>query len=354
MANANYLAFARAHFGHARFDFALSGEHSAACLVEPKGEGRAGAVEALRAALADFLGRDVAEVVPCLGTSQAMALAGACLGRAGTVVALETPTYEPIRLAFEHASLVRVERSHAQGYALETALGTSLQNAQVLAFADPHNPTGVSCDPAWLTSALRGFEGSVLVDEVYAPFDSYVDAAGRWPGKGRDLHPNAWAIGSLTKAYGLGPYRVGWLVVPARERPRVDEALVRAVGELPLRWATDAIDVLSQVPAISRELRATLTERRSLVLSALRSVQGVEVHGGERGPYAWVRVPRAENLLAQIVRWAEDDGLVVSPGVFFGDPHGLRVAWTSPLERLREGVPVLVRRLNEMVSAART
>ena len=83
MANANYLAFARAHFGHARFDFALSGEHSAACLVEPKGEGRAGAVEALRAALADFLGRDVAEVVPCLGTSQAMALAGACLGRAG-------------------------------------------------------------------------------------------------------------------------------------------------------------------------------------------------------------------------------------------------------------------------------
>ena len=52
MANANYLAFARAHFGRARFDFALSGEHPAACLVEPKGEGRAGAVEALRAALA--------------------------------------------------------------------------------------------------------------------------------------------------------------------------------------------------------------------------------------------------------------------------------------------------------------
>jgi hypothetical protein len=42
----------------------------------------------------------------------------------------------------------------------------------------------------------------------------------------------------------------------------------------------------------------------------------------------------------------------VSPGVFFGDAQGLRVAWTSPLARLREGVPLLIRRLTEMMQSA--
>jgi aspartate/methionine/tyrosine aminotransferase len=352
MANANYLAFARKHFGHARFDFALSGEHPAACLEPPRGDGRAGDHEALREALAAFLGRSVDEVVPCIGTSQAMALAGACLGRHGSTIALEEPVYEPLRLAFADANVVRVVRESAAAYRLERASVNHVQSTSAMVFADPHNPTGAAADPAALRAVLASYPGSVVVDEVYAPFDDYLDADGRWPGRGRDLHPRAWAIGSLTKAYGLGPYRVGWLIVPPEERARVDEAVVRAVGEMPRRWASDALDVLAQVPRIAEELRATLPARRALVIDALASVPGLELHVPARGPYAWMRAPKVPNVLDHVVRWAENDGLVVSPGFFFGDAQGLRVAWTSPLVRLREGVPLLIRRLTEMMQSA--
>ena len=352
MANANYLAFARKHFGQARFDFALSGEHPAACLVPPCGEGRAGDHEALREALAVFLGRGADEVVPCIGTSQAMALAGTCLGRPGSAVALEEPVYEPLRLAFQDASVVRIVREPGASYRLEHAAMDHVHSTSALVFADPHNPTGAAADPSALRSAIAAYKGSVVVDEVYAPFDTYLDANGGWPGRGRDLHPKAWAIGSLTKAYGLGPYRVGWLVVPPEERARVDEAVIRAVGEMPRRWASDALHVLAQVPRVAEELRETLPARRALVVDALRSVPGLELHVPARGPYAWMRAPGVPKVLDHVVRWAEEDGLVVSPGVFFGDAAGLRVAWTSPLARLREGVPLLVRRLSEMMQSA--
>jgi aspartate/methionine/tyrosine aminotransferase len=316
------------------------------------------AIEALRAGLATFLRRDPAEVVPCLGTKQAMAVAGACL-RDAAHVAIESPVYEPLRLAFEGTGARPVVRAVEGRYAIErraieAALGADgfEDPRSVIAIADPHNPTGARADRATMREALQGFRGTVVVDEVYAPFDAYVDAEERWPGQGRDVHPRAWAIGSLTKAYGLGPYRVGWLAVPPEDRPRADEALVRAVGELPLRWALDAIDVLAQVPAIAHALRASLPARRRVVLEALASVEGLEVHAPPSGPYAWVRVPEGRDVRAAVARWAAEDGLVASPGVFFGDPRGLRIAWTAPLERLEEGVPLLVARLRALVAGA--
>jgi aspartate/methionine/tyrosine aminotransferase len=363
----NYLAFARAHFGRARFDFALSGESAPACFAPPRREGTPRAtpleaLEALRAALAAFLDRDPSEVVPCLGTSQAMAVAGACLRGAGAV-AIERPVYEPLRLAFEGAQVRAIPREPPRGYALgAAALAAACAGAGgaegergpigAIVFAEPHNPTGARADHAALRAALAPFRGAVVVDEVYAPFDAYVDARGKWPGQGRALHPRAWAIGSLTKAYGLGPYRVGWLAVPPEERAAADEAVVRAVGELPLRWALDALDVLAQVPAIGAELRASLPARRRVVLGALEAVEGLEVHAPPTGPYAWVRVPEGRDVRAAVVRWAAEDGLVASPGVFFGDPRGLRVAWTAPLARLEEGAPLLAARLRELVAGS--
>jgi aspartate/methionine/tyrosine aminotransferase len=350
----NYLAFARAHFGRARHDFALSGEHAPRCLVAPRGEGRGAltpltALEALREDLAAFLGRPVAEVVPCLGTSQAMALAAACLR--GVRVGLEAPVYEPLRLAFEGSETVRITRSAATGFTLEAAaLGPAVTATEAIVFAEPHNPTGARTDPAALRAALADFRGTVIVDEVYAPFDRYVNDEGTWPGQGRDLHPNAWAIGSLTKAYGLGPYRVGWLVVPAHERARVDEAVIRAVGELPLHWALEAREVLRQVPALARELRETLPERRALVLACVKGVAGLEVHEPPSGPYVWVRVPEGRDVRAAVERWASELGLVASPGVFFGDARGLRLSWTAPLDRLRAGLPVLEHALRALVA----
>jgi histidinol-phosphate aminotransferase len=358
----NYLAFARAHFGRARHDFALSGEHTPACFVPPRFAERGSftpltALEALREELAAFLGRSAAEVIPCLGTSQAIAAAAACLRMTaaspkerGPAVALEAPIYEPLRLAFDDVQTVRVERRPEQGFAITESDLAPVHGARAIVLAEPHNPTGARTPAATLRRALEGHAGRVFVDEVYAPFDRYVNDDGTWPGQGRDLHPRAWAMGSLTKAYGLGPYRVGWLAVPPEDRPLVDEAIVRAVGELPLHWALEAREVLRQVPTLAAELRATLPERRRLLLACVRSVPGLEVHEPPTGPYVWLRVPEGRDVRAAVVRWARERELVASPGVFFGDPRGLRIAWTAPLDRLRAGLPVLEAALRELVA----
>ncbi len=348
----NYLAFARAHFGTARFNFALSGEHRAACLREPDAAGRPGAVEELRRALADFLSRDASEVVPCLGASQAMSLAAACLKGEKSVAALESPIYEPLRFAFDsaHGPRVSIERAARDDYALPRTLDASVQNADIIVLTNPNNPTGAATSDEALKELLSGFRGSVVVDDVYAPFDDYL-IDGKWPGRARDLHPNAWVLGSLTKAFGVGPYRVGWLIVPPEARAAVDEQMVRAVGELPAAWATSALQILEQIPAVAREMKSTLAERKSVVVGALQAVPGLDVFVPARGPYCWVRLPEINDVFAHVQRWAREDGLVVSPGLFFGAPHGMRVSWTAPLAQLRLGTPLLQTRLRELIGS---
>src|SRR5678815_495434 len=89
--------------------------------------------------------------------------------------------------------------------------------------ANPHNPTGAFEGAGAMSrlADLAASRGGVLVScEVYMEFARPAERV-----HAALLAPNAVSIGSLTKAYGLGALRVGWILL-GEEIASEREALV--------------------------------------------------------------------------------------------------------------------------------
>ena len=92
-----YLEWARRFYGSARLDLASSGIPEADReLVMPTDLHDRGGIARLAESIASYNNRPLAEVVPCLGTSQGIFLAYASACSAGDDVLVESPGYEPL------------------------------------------------------------------------------------------------------------------------------------------------------------------------------------------------------------------------------------------------------------------
>ena len=166
------------------------------------------------------------------GASAAMHLCAQAWFRPGARVAVELPSYEPLRALPEFCGattrLFPRDEQHGWRFPVEEVeefLAAGPGPGHVF-LTNPNNPTGAVTDEVDLVnlSTLTASAGGVLVSvEVYMEYAP----------PGARLHacrvaPHAVTIGSLTKAYGLGALRVGWIALGealAEERARlVDKA----------------------------------------------------------------------------------------------------------------------------------
>ena len=172
---------------------------------------------ALEAQLAELFHVPVERVRVTVGASSAMQFAAMRWFRSGSRVAAETPSYEPLRRLpeFYGADVRLLERRAEDAWLLEpdqarAALSGGSGPGHVF-LTNLHNPTGAFLErermQALAAEAER--EGGLLVAcEVYMEFvpnERRVHAF--------ELAPNGVSIGGLTKAYGLGGLRIGWMIL---------------------------------------------------------------------------------------------------------------------------------------------
>ena len=214
-----------------------------------------------------------------------------------------------------------------------------------------HNPTGMRADAGSLRAAARVAESrgaTLLVDEVYAPFDALGDDTGVFRGSARKLAPNVVAVSSLTKCYGLGPQRIGWLLGPPEVVTRAGYAITASCGMLPLGHAHLARHAFTLLPQLAERARALLAGKRARVARWVEA-EGLEWSAPAEGLFALVTVPGAGDLTSTIERAAREREVLVAPGAFFGAPAGFRLAWSASDEHLDEGLA----RLTEVVRSIR-
>jgi aspartate/methionine/tyrosine aminotransferase len=216
---------------------------------------------------------------------------------------------------------------------------------RVVALTSLHNPTGVRADE----HALRAIAGEVekrgaylLVDEVYAPFDAFVDDDGAFHGSARTLGKHVVTVGSLTKCYGLGNLRVGWLLGAPDVARRADDAVVATAGMLPLPHAHMALHAFAHLVGLAARSRSLLAGKRSIV-EAWAHARGFRFSAPREGPFGLVTVPGAGDLLTAVEGLIRDEQVLVTPGCFFDLPSSLRVAWTAPAATLEAGLDRLAR-----------
>ncbi|HXX67821.1 MAG TPA: pyridoxal phosphate-dependent aminotransferase [Polyangiaceae bacterium] len=344
----NYLRWATRHYGRVSYDLGRSGVYGRdrPALGVPSDLESFEHWDELRARIARYNGVADDEALPVLGASHGLYIAYATLLSPGDEVLIERVTYEPMHRIAEGigANVATFERSAACRFALDpAAVARSITDrTRVIAVTNLHNPGGVRADEAALHEVARlaaATGAHVLVDEVYAPFGSLCDARAVWGKSARNLAPNVVAVGSLTKCYGLGAHRVGWVLGPRDVIARAEDALVASLGHAPVPWMAFGLRAFDRLPAFAEWSRATMAGKSRRVEAWFASRPHFAWSTAREGLFGFAVDLRAQDdLTPRIEQGVRDHGVIVAPGAFFGVPNAFRLAWSIEDDKLDEAL----------------
>lgn len=332
---ARYIRWAMRNYGRARYDLATSG-------IPPVTEAELGPTPArpvpdgeLRAAIARFNAVPVGEVMPALGTSHALWLAYAALLSPGDEVVVEHPIYEPLVHAAlgQGATVSHFERLAEDGWEIDPDRVSAALTARtrVVAVTNLHNPSGARASAEVLLEVARrcAAQGAwLLVDEVYAPFDAMTDDGAVFRGSARPLAPNVVAVSSLTKCFGLGAGRIGWLLAPPDVVLAAEDAAIANIGGPPESHGRLAAHAFSRLDFLAERARGRLGDKRLRVAAWVAARPWLEWVAPREGLFGFVRVRGGHDLRPVVEAGLASHGVLVAPGEFFGDRASLRLAWS--------------------------
>jgi aspartate/methionine/tyrosine aminotransferase len=280
--------------------------------------------------VAETYGVDPEQVVLAPGATVANLLAASvALGPApcrGERVLVESPGYGP-HVATPGSLGAETGRFDRPDGRLVPGRVGSLADVALVTVSDRHNPTGRRAERDALSALgerAADADARVLVDEVYAPYGPADEApGGPFGGPSAAGDPGTVVTGSLTKFLGLGGLRVGWLIADAAfaERARAAAAHLSAVADPSRHLARRALGAREALGARARDCCVdNATRLRRFV--ADRDDLGGLVHEG--CPVAFLRHERADG--DRVAERADEQGVLVVPGRFFGQPGGFRVS----------------------------
>jgi len=319
-------------------------------------DGYAHALPALERALAARVSAPGGRVLVTAGASEANACVCGGLLSAGDEVLVECPGYEPHRalVPLFGATLRRFTRARERAYAgFAPAVEASLSSAtRLVVVSHLHNPSGVlleEADVEVLDRLAERHDFHVLCDETFRD-----TAGGRLctlAGRG----PRWVCTSSLTKSYGLGGLRIGWIAGNG-------EALERCAA------AQNGLSVNPALPSVALALALAphldrLLERSHRLLAQNHArwsafAERCRAAGGSAGfdpgvpslgTTAWClfSAEPGGDAFAEFASRRFD--LALTPGRFFGEPRGVRVGLGSEPERFTGALAQLERALMEFV-----
>jgi len=301
---------------------------------------------AVEARLGELFGVPAERVQVMVGASSAMHMAATCWFGPGTRVVAETPSYTPmLQLPRRFGADVRVlERRLEEGFLVDpeevgSLLASGTGPGHVF-LTNLHNPSGCLMEAERVAAIAEraARAGGILVsNEVYMEFlpnERRVHAFA--------LAPNAVSIGGLTKAYGLGGLRVGWVIFgegfdEAARRAFVD-ATYLAYVDPPTPSLVGARRALDHLELLSQPIRRVEAESRPHWERWLRETPGIRAHVPEFGLIAFPRVEGVDDTAALVEHLQREHQVDVVPGEYFGAPGHLRVGCGVPEATLQEGL----------------
>jgi aspartate/methionine/tyrosine aminotransferase len=300
-------------------------------------------------ALAAKSGVPDSRIVLAQGTSGANHLAFATLVAPGDEVAMELPVYEPMDSLARHlgATVRHFPRRRENGFRVDPAdvAAAVTPRTRVVVLSNLHNPAPVSVDEATMRAigAIAERAGAhVIVDEVYldAAFEQAPPSAAR-------LGPVFVATTSLTKVFGLGGLRAGWIVAEPDLAQRMQRLrnLFGVDGAHPAERL--AVVALRKSEAILARARAILGGNRAPWLAFLADRDDLEAEPATIGTTAFPRVLGGDaDRLCEILRERYETSIV--PGRFFGAPEHVRLGLCGDPETFREGLKRLGAALDDL------
>lgn len=289
-------------------------------------------------------------VVAATGTSMANHLALAALIEPGDEALIETPAYGPLVDAASYlgAEVKRFPRRAKEGFAVDPAdVGKALtKRTRVVVLSNLHNPSSALVDEAAMRriGELAGRVGArVVVDEVY--LDALFERA---PRSAFALDPERFVItSSLTKAYGLGGLRCGWILADAATAHRMWRLNDLFASVPPHPAERLAVVALDHLDAVAARAKALLEGNRAALQAFFDRRGDLDVPRLRHGMVAFPRLRTGSvDALCALLRSKHDTTVV--PGRFFGLADHFRVSHGCRPETLAGGLERLGAALDEI------
>lgn len=277
-------------------------------------------------------------------------------GNPGCEVLVESPTYQPLaNLPTRYGAkvvAVPVPIKRAPGD-VAGAIGRSVgPSTTAVVLSNLHNPTGsyLTCDELreLVGAATRLSPGiSIIVDETFLglgpePFRT-----------GVDVDPCVITVSSLTKTFGLGALRCGWVVADKSRYPRLSADWITFEG-----IGSKILEVLSlvafeELDDLLAESRKHLDANRALLIAGTEQLRRDRLLEGDVPAFGCVYFARSTNQPCfdlTTTRLRDEFGVLVAPGRFFGGScdNCLRIGFGGPAESVRQGCERLTRGLTAM------
>jgi aspartate/methionine/tyrosine aminotransferase len=162
-------------------------------------------------------------------------------------------------------------------------------------------------------------------------------------------------ISGLTKTFGLGQLRCGWVVADKDRSPQFAEDWIRfeSIGSKILEAL--ALLAFEQIDVLLRESVQHLERNRELVVAGLEPLRASGLIEGEipaSGCLCFLRWTKEPSFDRLGPRLRDEFGILVSPGGFFGEgcDHFLRIGFGGSAETIREGLARLTRGMQTIAS----
>ncbi|WP_292959820.1 pyridoxal phosphate-dependent aminotransferase [Novosphingobium sp. UBA1939] len=297
----------------------------------------------VRDTLADRYGVPREQVLCTTGATGALSLIYRALLKPGDHVLVEAPGFD-LFTCLAHAQGVAVDgfARHGDRFAINVAdLEAQLTpRTRLVVLSDLHNPSGMQLDEAILRALAqlaerRGF--LLVVDEVYADYAE----GDRRRGAAAALSSAVISISSLTKIYGLGVLRCGW-IVGAQDtvaRLRAFSGQVEfGVSTLSHAVAAQVLADADSFTAATRSVVARCRPRFEAWFDRMKA-EGLMVGAlPEDGCICFPSLPGIDDTRAFSEWLIGKAGVIVAPGEYFGAPGHIRIGFCQRDEHLEAGL----------------
>ena len=285
------------------------------------------------------------EVLPLIGSKEGIGHIPLCFVDPGDVALVPDPGYPvyPVAVQLAGGTAYSLRLTAERGFLpdFDAVPADIADKAKLLFINYPSNPTSAVADIAFFERVVafaKQHDIVVVHDMAYSEiaYDEYVPPSFLEASGARDV---GIEVHSLSKSYNMTGWRIGMAVGNAdcidalgRVKSNLDSGIPNAIQRM-------AITALEGPQDSIREATAIYQRRRDTLVEAVRSA-GLEVTPPKASLYLWCRLPDGTGSIDFAARLLDDTGVVVTPGVGYGE-HGegyVRLSLTLPDDRLKEGI----------------
>ena len=282
--------------------------------------------------VADMYRVEEENVISTAGGTGGIFLANSYLKEKVKKLFIPVPEYEPmyrvpealgIPVDYRRPSIEELKRSADSGFE----------------FTNPNNPKGTMIENDYLHSLIEEAEKGhlkIYSDETFRAFSNESP-----PGSIFNGNENVIVSNTMTKFYGLGSFRVGWIVAAGKVADDLRRIRDLVTAENPGYSLWVASQVLKNRKKFQEYAKPLLDRNRSILKEFVESRNDLTWSNPEFGSIAYIEYKGKTSSLDIAKMAMEQEKVLIVPGEYFNHSHGFRICYTCSPDILKEGLEKL-------------